>query len=232
MKIDVCYTPELIHQFDVTDKTVVVIDVLRATSCMVAGLASGVEKIKPVASVEECESLGKAGYLMAGERDGKKLPQFQLGNSPFDYMDASVKGKKIAATTTNGTRAIDLSKDAPEVLIGAFLNLKSIVAHLSKSERDILLFCAGWKGKYNLEDSLFAGAVIDGLKKQAELDTDAATSAFYLYEGMKDDLYYYISRSNHAKRLTKFGIMKDIEFCSRVNEFDVLPKLVEGELKI
>lgn len=232
MKIDVCYTPELIHQFDVTDKTVVVIDILRATSCMVAGLASGVEKIKPVASVEECESLGKAGYLMAGERDGKKLPQFQLGNSPFDYMDASVKGKKIAATTTNGTRAIDLSKDAPEVLIGAFLNLKSIVAHLSKSERDILLFCAGWKGKYNLEDSLFAGAVIDGLKKQAELDTDAATSAFYLYEGMKDDLYYYISRSNHAKRLTKFGIMKDIEFCSRVNEFDVLPKLVEGELKI
>ena len=232
MKIDVCYTPELIYQFDVTDKTVVVIDILRATSCMVAGLASGVEKIKPVASVEECESLGKAGYLMAGERDGKKLPQFQLGNSPFDYMDASVKGKKIAATTTNGTRAIDLSKDAPEVLIGAFLNLKSIVAHLSKSERDILLFCAGWKGKYNLEDSLFAGAVIDGLKKQAELDTDAATSAFYLYEGMKDDLYYYISRSNHAKRLTKFGIMKDIEFCSRVNEFDVLPKLVEGELKI
>lgn len=232
MKIDICYTPELIHQFDVSDKCVVVIDVLRATSCMVAGLGSGVQSIKPVATVEECEALGTQGYVMAGERGGKKLEQFNIGNSPFDYMQPEFKGQQIAATTTNGTRAIDLSKDAPEVIIGAFLNLTAVVSHLKAQERDILLFCAGWKGRYNLEDSLFAGAVCNGLKKHADFSSDATISAFYLYESMQQDLFYYISRSNHAARLTKFGIMKDIEYCSRTDEFDVVPKLVDGSLVI
>lgn len=232
MKIDICYTPELIHQFDVSDKCVVVIDVLRATSCMVAGLGSGVQSIKPVATVEECEALGQQGYIMAGERGGKKLEQFNIGNSPFDYMQPEFKGQQIAATTTNGTRAIDLSNDAPEVIIGAFLNLKAVVDYLKTQERDILLFCAGWKGRYNLEDSLFAGAICDGLKKHAEFASDATIAAFYLYESMQQDLFYYISRSNHAARLTKFGIMKDIEYCSRTDEFDVVPKLVDGSLVI
>ena len=232
MKVDVCYTPELIHQFDVSDKCVVIIDVLRATSCMVAGLGSGVQTITPVASVEECEALGVQGHIMAGERNGKKLEQFQIGNSPFDYMQPELKGKAIAATTTNGTRAIDLSKEAPEVIIGAFLNLSAVVDHLKSQSRDILLFCAGWKGRYNLEDSLFAGAVCDGLKKNAEFESDAVISAFYLYEAMQSDLYYYISRSNHAKRLSAFGIMKDIEYCSKTDEFDIVPKLVDGTLVI
>ncbi|MBO3700018.1 2-phosphosulfolactate phosphatase [Roseivirga sp. E12] len=232
MKIDICYTPELIHQFDVSDKCVVVIDVLRATSCMVAGLGSGVKSIKPVATVEECEALGAQGYVMAGERGGKKLDQFDIGNSPFDYMQSQFKGKDIAATTTNGTRAIELSKEAPEVIIGSFLNLSAIVDHLASQSRDILLFCAGWKGRYNLEDSLFAGAICDGLKKHAEFTSDAVTAAFYLYESMQKDLFYYISRSNHAARLSKFGILKDIEYCSRTDEFEVVPKLNNGALTI
>lgn len=232
MQIDVCYTPDLIHQFDVTDKTVVVIDILRATSCMVAGLGSGVKSITPVATVKECEALGAQGYIMAGERGGKKLEQFQLGNSPFEYMQAEFKGVKIATTTTNGTRALELAKEAPEVIVGAFLNLKAVVEHLSKQSRDILLLCAGWKGKYNLEDSLFAGAVIDGLKKQTSFDTDASIAAFYLYESMSKDIYYYISRSNHASRLSKFGILKDIEYCSKVDEFEIVPVLEGRELVV
>ena len=232
MQIEVCYTPDLIHQFDVKDKCVVVIDVLRATSCMVAGLGSGVQSITPVATVEECEALGAEGYTMAGERGGKKLEQFQLGNSPFDYMKSEFKGAKIATTTTNGTRAIELSREAPEVIVAAFLNLGAVLKHLAAQERDILLLCAGWKGKYNLEDSLLAGGIIEGLKKVATFDADASISAFYLYESMKQDIYYYISRSNHASRLSKFGILKDIEYCSKVNEFEVVPRLVGKELVI
>ncbi len=232
MQIDVCYTPDLIHQFDVTDKTVVVIDILRATSCMVAGLGSGVKSITPVATVEECEALGAQGYTMAGERGGKKLEQFQLGNSPYEYMKPEFKGMNIATTTTNGTRALDLAKEAPEVIVGAFLNQTAVVEHLSNQSRDILLLCAGWKGKYNLEDSLFAGAIIDGLKKQANFDTDASIAAFYLYESMSKDIYYYISRSNHASRLSKFGILKDIEYCSKVDEFDIVPVLQGKELVV
>ena len=232
MQIEVCYTPDLIHQFDVKDKCVVVIDVLRATSCMVAGLGSGVQRITPVATVEECEALGAEGYTMAGERGGKKLEQFQMGNSPFDYMKSEFKGAKIATTTTNGTRAIELSREAPEVIVAAFLNLGAVLKHLAAQERDILLLCAGWKGKYNLEDSLLAGGIIEGLKKVATFDADASISAFYLYESMKQDIYYYISRSNHASRLSKFGILKDIEYCSKVDEFEVVPRLVGKELVI
>ena len=232
MQIEVCYTPDLIHHFDVTDKAVVVIDVLRATSCMVAGLGSGVKSITPVAQVEACEALGEQGYIMAGERGGKKLPQFHIGNSPFDYMKPNLKGAKIATTTTNGTRAIELSKEAPEVLIGAFLNLGAVVEYLSNQERDVLLLCAGWKGKYNLEDSLLAGAIIDGLKKMATFEADSSIAAFYLYQSMASDIYYYISRSNHASRLSKFGILKDIEYCSKIDEFDVVPRLVGKELVV
>ncbi|WP_339609210.1 2-phosphosulfolactate phosphatase, partial [uncultured Roseivirga sp.] len=150
MKIDVCYTPDLIHQFEVENKTVVVIDILRATSCMVAGLGSGIQSITPVASIEECEALGEQGYIMAGERGGEKVEQFHMGNSPFDYMKPELKGKKVATTTTNGTQAIELSKNAKEVIIGSFLNLNAVVNHLMKCNNDVLLFCAGWKGRYNL----------------------------------------------------------------------------------
>ena len=230
MKVDVCYTPELIHQFNVSEKIVVVIDVLRATSCMVAGLGSGVKSITPVATVEECEALGKRGFIMAGERGGQKLPQFDIGNSPFDYMLPEYKGQFIAATTTNGTRAIELSKSAPEVIVGAFLNFSAVVKHLEDQQRDVLLFCAGWKGRYNLEDSLFAGAVCEKLKEQANFDSDAAMAALYLYQSMAHDLTYYIKQSNHAARLSKFGIMKDIAFCAKLDEFDIVPKLVDGAL--
>lgn len=230
MKIEVCYTPDLIHQFDVKDKTVVVIDVLRATSCMVAGLGSGVSSIKPVATVDECLAYGEKGYIMAGERGGQKIEAFDIGNSPFDYMKPEMKSRKICATTTNGTKAIELSKNAPEVVIGAFLNFNAVVNFLKKQNRDILLFCAGWKGRFNLEDSLLAGAIIHELRKDADFYDDASTSAYYLYKSMKFDIHYFISRSNHASRLSKFGIMKDIEYCARIDEFDVLPRLVDGEL--
>lgn len=233
MNIEVCYTPDLIHQFDLKGKVVVVIDVLRATSCMVAGLNSGVAKIKPVASIEECLALGKEGYVMAGERGGQKIEEFDMGNSPFQYMEPHLKGKKVATTTTNGTKAIKLSADADRIIIGAFLNLKAVVEELEKLNQDIVLFCAGWKGRYNLEDSLFAGAVCEGLIKSASFSDDATLSALYLYRSMGQDLHYSISRSNHAARLSKFGIMKDIEYCSRIDEFSKVPYLnPEGELVI
>jgi len=231
MKIEVCYTPELIHQFDLKSKVVVVIDVLRATSCMVAGLNSGVHAIKPVATVEECLALGKKGYVMAGERGGQKIKEFDMGNSPFEYMNKKLRGMRIATTTTNGTKAIELSKEADRIIIGAFLNLKAVVEELKELNQDTVLFCAGWKGRYNLEDSLFAGAVCEGLVQFADFSDDATLSAVYLYRSMKKDLHYSISRSNHAARLSKFGIMKDIEFCSKIDQFSKVPYLDKnGEL--
>ncbi|RKQ51641.1 2-phosphosulfolactate phosphatase [Roseivirga pacifica] len=230
MKIEVCYTPELIKQFDLKGKIVVVIDVLRATSCMVAGMGSGVETIRPVSSIEACTELGAKGYIMAGERGGKKVEHFNMGNSPFEYMEDAVRGKKVATTTTNGTKAIELSADADEIIVGAFLNLSAVVNYLENKGKDIVLFCAGWKGRYNLEDSLFAGAVCNGLRNTAAFEDDATLSALFLYQSMKDDLSYYISRSNHAARLSSFGILRDIEYCAKIDEFSVVPKLLDDHL--
>jgi len=231
-KIDVCFSPDLIHQYDINDRCVVVIDILRATSCMVAGLGAGVKSITPVATVEACEALGKQGYIMAGERGGEKLPQFELGNSPFEYMEERFRGKRIATTTTNGTRCIALSKEAPEVIVGAFLNLTAIVNHLKNQSRDVLLFCAAWKGKFNLEDSLFAGAVCHHLKEDFEMESDATISALHLYQAMSHDIEHYISQSDHATRLANFKVIKDISFCSKTDEFDIVPKLKEGLLSL
>ena len=198
----------------------VVIDIFRATSCMVAGLNSGVEAIYPVATVEECLSLGESGMTMAGERNGKKLAEFDIGNSPYDYMEECRQGTTIATTTTNGTKAISLSKKAEEVLVSSFLNLDSTVAYLQECGKDVVLHCAGWKGMINLEDTLYAGAIIQAMDQKDELADDAGLMASALYSAHQHNLLGIASQSSHAQRLESFGIQKDIEFCLKKNVFD------------
>ena len=144
-RIDVCLSPEMVHLHKTEGKVVVVIDILRATSCMTTALANGIASITAVASLEECTALGCEGYLTAAERDGKKVEGFDLGNSPFSYQDPSLKGKKVVVTTTNGTQAIVKSAGAQEIIVGSFLNFTSIVEYLRSQPYDVLMHCAGWK---------------------------------------------------------------------------------------
>ena len=125
--IDVCLSPELMHLYDVRDRTVVVADVLRATSCMVTAFAHGAKSITPYSDLKECEAARSKGFITSGERDGKKVDGFDKGNSPFEYMGSDIQGKKIAFTTTNGTEAIHKGKGAKKLVIGSFLNLSSVV---------------------------------------------------------------------------------------------------------
>jgi len=229
--IAVCLTPELIHLFDLKGKTVVVVDILRATSCMVSGFANGIEKIKPVASLEECKELGKNGYLTAAERGGQKVEGFDMGNSPFSYMDPAIKGKKVAVTTTNGTLAISKSIGAEHILIGSFLNISRVAEEVRKLDKDVIIHCAGWKGAVNLEDTLFAGALIELVQDAFEITSDDARMAFGLFAQHKNDLFKIVSNSAHAKRLEKFGVIKDIEICVKRDEFDILPYLASDELR-
>ena len=130
-KIDVCLSPELMHLYKTDDRTVVVVDILRATSCMTTAFAHGIQSITPFASLEDCRAMKQQGYFTSGERDGKKVEGFDLGNSPFEYMDEKLKGKKIAFTTTNGTQAIAKSIGAKEIVIGSFLNLTALANHIT-----------------------------------------------------------------------------------------------------
>lgn len=229
-KIDVCLSPESIHLYDLNDKIVVVADVLRATSCMVAGIANGVAAIRPFANLEACKAMKEHGYFIAGERDGKKVEGFDLGNSPFDYRQPHLQGEKIAVTTTNGTVAIEKSQHAGMVVIGAFLNKKALTEFLLEKAEDTLILCAGWKGKFNLEDTLFAGAMVEALQDHFQPSCDAPLAAKALYHEAKNDLSSYLQGSSHIQRLQRLDIGHDITYCLQQNQLDCVPVLLDKEI--
>ncbi|PTB95949.1 2-phosphosulfolactate phosphatase [Marivirga lumbricoides] len=228
--IDVCLTPDLLHQYDLDGKIAVIVDILRATSCMVSGLANGVKEIVPVSTLEECLALQKIGYLAAAEREGAKANGFDMGNSPFEYMEEKVKGQKVAVTTTNGTLALNKSLAAEQILVGAFLNIGVLTEYLKTQTEDVIIVCAGWKGKFNLEDTLFAGALCYRLRDQFEFACDAPLAAEAMYLQAQNDIFGYMKNSSHAKRLAKLNVIKDIEFCSQESIYDVIPVLVGESL--
>jgi 2-phosphosulfolactate phosphatase len=213
------------HLYDVSDRTVVVVDILRATSCMVTAFAHGVGSITPFADLNECKNMKAKGYITSGERDGKKVMGFDMGNSPFEYMDEDIRGKKIAFTTTNGTLAIEKARGARKIVIGSFLNLSSVVKYLLFGDSSILIICAGWKGKVNLEDTLFAGAIVEKLKHRMEPDCDAPLAAQHLYNQAKGDMIEFLSNSSHVRRLNRLNITKDIEFCLTPDQYSIVPVL-------
>ncbi len=229
-KLDVCMSPELIHLYELEGRTVVIVDILRATSCMTAGIASGIQSIQPFDDKDKCLAMRPKGYVLAGERNGEKIAAFDIGNSPFQYMQPELKGKKVAVTTTNGTRAIETSKKADKIIIGSFLNISAVVNALQEDENDLLVYCAGWKGKLNLEDSLFAGALIERLGDNYESACDAPLIAKAIYKEGKKDMFAFLSNSSHVNRLKRLGIEKDIAFCLKEDEFDVVPYLHQGNI--
>ncbi len=229
--IDVCLTPELLHLHNIDNSIVIVTDIFRATSCMVTGFAYGVQSIIPVETVEECKQLQEKGFIAAAERNAQKVEGFDLDNSPFSYMSEKLIGEKIAMTTTNGTYSISKAKSsAVKVLVGAFLNLEAIANYLKTQPYDVLILCAGWKGKVNLEDSLFAGALVDALQEEYFVAEDSAMIAMRMYQQAKDDMLGYLANSSHIRRLQKLGINKDISYCLQHNLYDVVPILRGNEL--
>jgi len=231
-EVEVCFSPNVYPLFHKSDAIVVVIDVLRATSAITTAFYNGVAKMIPVATVEEALKYKTQGMIVAAERNGEIVEGFDLGNSPFGYMNKKVKGKTIAITTTNGTQAIEAAKEAKTVIIGSFLNLDLVIEYLKTENRDVLLLCAGWKNKFNLEDTLFAGAIADALISKHEYSTscDSAIAAGQLYHLAKHDLYQFLSLSSHRNRLQKLNLERDIKYCLTPNQCPVIPVMENGSL--
>ena len=231
-EVEVCFSPNVYPLFHKDNATVVVIDILRATSAITTAFYNGVAKMIPVATVEEALHYKNQGLIVAAERNGEIVEGFDLGNSPFGYMNSKVKGKTIAITTTNGTQAIEAAKQARKVLVGSFLNLDVIIEHLRSENKDVLLLCAGWKNKFNLEDTLFAGAVADALISKYDYTTtcDSAIAAGQLYHLAKHDLYEFLSLSSHRNRLQKLNLERDIKYCLTPNQCPVIPVMENGAL--
>lgn len=230
MNIEVCYTPQAYHLFHKDDAIVVVIDIFRATSAIVTAFYNGVSKMIPVATVDEAKEYQDNGYMAAAERNGEMIEGFELGNSPFGYMNNKVKGKIIAISTTNGTQAIEASRKASKILVGSFLNIDVLCEYLSSQNKDVILLCAGWKNKFNLEDTLFAGAVVSKLaeNENTTITCDSAIASKHLYQLAKDDVYEFLSNSSHRNRLAKLDLERDIKYCLTPNQCPVIP-IMEGK---
>ena len=203
-----CLSPSLLHLYDVSDAVVVVIDVFRATSTIASALHNGAAKIIPVDSVANCIAIGQeTGGLTAGERDGKIVEGLMHGNSPLEYPKEFIAGKTLVLTTTNGTKLLHmaLAKGADSIITGSFPNM---------------------------EDTLFAGAVVNRIKSHFTLHCDASLGAEALYNSVKDDMWPFIQQTTHYHRLAKYGLEKDMKFCITADAANVLPIYTNGALLV
>jgi 2-phosphosulfolactate phosphatase len=229
-RIEDCLSPALLPLYHLDDSIAVIIDVFRATTSICYGIANGAEAIIPVAEVEECAAYREMGrhYLLAAERNGEVVEGFDFGNSPFSYTKEKVSGKTVVLTTTNGTHALHLSRKAKKIVAGAFINFTALCHWLKEQDDHIVLVCSGWKNNFNLEDTLFAGAVVRQLLSANYRPDDPALAAADLYEVAKADLSQYLKKTSHSERLKKLGIEPDVAFCLQVDLVKAIPVL-EGE---
>jgi 2-phosphosulfolactate phosphatase len=228
-------SPALLNLYDVSNSIVVIIDVFRATSTICTALQNGAVKVIPVDSVDECIRLGaELGAITAGERDGKIIEGLQYGNSPFDYPVDFVTGKTLVLTTTNGTKLLHmaLNNGAYGVITGSFPNLSAVCDYLLKANHNVILGCSAWKDRFNCEDSLFAGAVINRIKEHFTIHCDASLMAEMLYEEAKEDLFAFAKKTTHYHRLSAYGLEKDIQYCVTADSVSVVPVYKEGALVV
>ncbi|MEQ8323368.1 MAG: 2-phosphosulfolactate phosphatase [Vicingaceae bacterium] len=232
-KVEVSFSPALFSSYYHDHQcNVVVVDIFRATSAICTAFHFGIEELIPVSTLEEAIAYKKEGYMVGAERNGEVVEGFDFGNSPFSYMDEKIKGKRVVLTTTNGTKAITVAKEAHSVLIGSFLNLKSLGNYLKNDGRDVLILCAGWKNRFNLEDSLFAGALVKELQGSAQFSNlaDSAIAVSHLYNLAQNDLYAFLENSSHRRRLNRLQLEDDIRFCLQQSIYTVIPVYQNGSL--
>lgn len=226
-------SPRLLDIYDITNSVVVIIDVFRATSTIATALYNGAARVIPVDTVEQCIQLGKTtGGITAGERDGKVIDGLGYGNSPAEYPRSFIEGKTLVLTTTNGTRLLHkaLNCGASEVVTGSFPNLSAVCEHLLSSHQNVILGCSAWKDRFNLEDTLFAGAVIDHIGEHFTIHCDSSLMAADLYRMHKNDLQNFIRHTTHWHRLASYGLEKDLEYCVSPNVANILPVYKNGDL--
>lgn len=228
--VEVCVSPALIDTFDIREKIVVIIDILRASTSICVALDYGAACIAPAATVADCLRYRAEGYLCAAERDGKTVEGFEFGNSPYAFMAPELKGCKLALTTTNGTRALHASLEARRIVIGAFANISALAGWLRRQQTSVVLHCAGWKNKLNLEDTIFAGALLVELADDFAPGDDAAVLAKSLYEAADNEKRAYITASAHYKRLMELNLQKDVKYCLRRDSHNVIPVFEDGRL--
>ncbi len=227
-------SPALLHLYDLSNSVVVIIDVFRATSTIASALFNGAKSVIPVDSVPKAIEISKnISGIAAGERDGMIAEGLLHGNSPLEYTREFIENKTLVLTTTNGTRLLHmaLEKNADTIISGSFPNISAVCDFLLKEKKNIVLGCAGWKDRFNLEDTLFAGAVIGRIKKEFIIHCDSSVMAEAMYASHKKNLMGFAPQLTHYHRLVeRFGLIDDIKYCLTDDVANVLPYYNDGKL--
>ncbi|MCX6325281.1 MAG: 2-phosphosulfolactate phosphatase [Bacteroidia bacterium] len=231
-KLETCFSPALFVPGENLESIVVIIDILRASSAICTAFANGAVAIIPVADISEAKNYKARGYLVAAERDGYVLDFADFGNSPFNFTREKVEGKIIVYNTTNGTGAINLASSAYMTVVGSFLNIGALTQWLIKKDRNVLLFCAGWKNRFNIEDTVCAGAIAEILMASNLYFSvcDSTLAAIDLWSLASHDLPGYIEKAAQRTRLRDKKLDDCIEFCLTSDYTDRVPVMKSGIL--
>lgn len=230
--IEVCFSPALFDLHKDIESIVVVTDIFRATSSICTAFENGVNQLIPVSSADEARTYKEKGYTVAAERNAIVLPFADFGNSPSQFSRQNVEGRDVVYTTTNGTKTIMMAKECHAVVVGAFVNLPALNNWLQKQNRNILIVCSGWKNKCNIEDTVFAGAVVDYLLNNNYTTTcDSAKMAQMLWLQAKDNLAAFLKQAAQDERLTKKGLADSIPWCTAIGTTDAIP-ILQGNVLV
>lgn len=225
--VEVCFSPKLYeHKLTKGNFITVVVDILRATTSICAAFDHGVKQIIPVSGLDEARRMKEQGFIIACERDGQVMDFADIGNSASDFIREDLIGETVVFSTTNGTKTINMARDAQEVLVGAFVNYAALTDYLIRQQQNVVVFCAAWKNLFNLEDSVFGGAVARKLLDNGFITfCDAALGAIDMWEKARPDLKAYLARSSHRNRLRHLVSEEDFDYTVTLNSTSVIPRL-------
>ncbi len=236
--VEACFSPGLFKDVLTTgDFIVVLVDILRATTTICAAVGNGVEAIIPVATHAEARRLKSEGYLVASEKDGVQLDFADFGNSAFSFTRDAIGGKTLVYCTTNGTRALALAKGVNDVVIGAFINISALTEWLAGQQKNVVILCSGWKNKFCLEDTLFAGALTDQLLETGRFRTecDSAHASMDLWDVAQGDVLGYIEKAAQRHRLKRLGLDDVIPYSFTCDQVTVVPvfdgRVIKGAVR-
>lgn len=229
MYVETYETYSTVPEEKLENKVVVVIDTLRMSSVITTALANGAKEVIPVAEIEDAVRLAKYlecnSFLLGGERNGAKIEGFDLSNSPFEYKVDVVKNKTIIITTTNGTKALKKASISDDVIIGCLLNASAVADYLFNKNKNIVIICAGTKGKFSIDDIITAGAIYDKLKNKISFDSDDLSKAsYFLYQMFQNDIPSILKESIPFSIMKRLGYENDLPYCASIDMFYILPK--------
>jgi 2-phosphosulfolactate phosphatase len=237
MEVNIHLTPFEATEDRLKEHTAVVVDVLRASTTICAALGAGAKEVIPTessaAAIQLASLLSRDTILLCGEREGLLIEGFDLGNSPFQYKPAIVKGKTLIFSSTNGTPTIIKTRQARKTYICGFVNLDVVVKTLAEDGNTIDILCAGKFNQFAIEDAVCAGIILTEIQRRTGKEpvfNDGATAALLLAERYRESIGEIVANSQHGRYLATIGAEADLPFCADLNRLPILPVFNDGRI--